>query len=74
MSDFEFITQDVDTLAAFIFGVIDTTENDVIEYIENNTGITISKVNLAPEIRIKMIVQDLLKEHVPSQEADDATR
>lgn len=73
MTKFEFLTQDVDTLAAGMFGIMEQIEDQTIEHIECATGITITRVNLAPEIRIAQIKEDLLQEYVPSQEADDAT-
>lgn len=74
MTKFEFLTQDVDTLAAGMYGLIEQSKDDVFEYIENNTGIVVTRVNLAPEIRIAQIKADLLQEYTPSQEDDDAFR
>lgn len=62
MTLFDFVTQDADTLAAFIYGLIDETEKNTINKIECMTGITICTANLAPEIRIAEITKDLLEE------------
>lgn len=62
MTKFDKITQNPQTLAAFIFGLIDQTETNILEYIECTTGITITRVQLAPEIRIASIAKDLTEE------------
>lgn len=46
-----------------MFGLIEETEDHIIEYIANMTGIKITRANLAPEIRIAQIKQDLLEEY-----------
>ena len=71
MTRFEFLTQDVDTLAAAMYGLIVQTEDQSIESIECATGMTIGRISLAPEIRIEQIKQDLLQEHVPSEVDND---
>ena len=71
MTTFDFLTQDPDTLAAWAYGLMEQTEDLVIEKIYLLTGITIDKVRLSPEIHIAGIKQDLLKPYTPS-EVDDA--
>lgn len=68
MTKYEKLTESPEALAAAIYGIITTTEDEVIEHIECATGITIGRVTLAPEIRIAMILKDLL------EEVDDAAR
>lgn len=72
MTQFEFLTQDVDTLAAAMYGLIVQTEDNCIESIECATGMTIGRVALAEDLRIAMIKADLLKEHV-TEEVDNDT-
>ena len=71
MTTFDFLTQDPDTLAAWAYGLMDETENLILDKIYLLTGITIDSVNLAPEIRIESIKQDLLRPYTQS-EVDDA--
>jgi hypothetical protein len=67
MTKYEKITESPETLAAAIYGVITTTEDEILERIECATGITIGRITLAPELRIAQITKDLL------EEVDDAT-
>lgn len=63
MTKFEYLTKDVDTLASAIYSIIDETETHILEYIANNTGIEVTRIAIAPEIRVAKIAHDLLEEH-----------
>lgn len=73
MTNFDFFTQDVDTLAAAIYGALDQCESDIIDKIYMLTGIEIDRVALSEDIRIAAIKQELLKPYVPSEEVDDGS-
>ena len=70
MTNFDFFTQDVDTLAAAIYGALDQCENELLDKIYMLTGIEIDRVTLSEDLRIAAIKQDLLKPYEP-QEVDD---
>lgn len=72
MTNFDFFTQDVDTLAAAIYGALDQCESDIIDKIYMLTGIEIDRVALSEDLRIAAIKQELLKPYVPV-EVDDGS-
>ena len=72
MTNFDFFTQDVDTLAAAIYGALDQCESDIIDKIYMLTGIEIDRVALSEDLRIAAIKQELLKPY-KSQEVDDGS-
>ena len=55
------MTYDVETIAAFIYGLTSQTEENMLESIERQ-GIKASLVRVAPEIQIAENVQMLLQE------------
>lgn len=73
MTNFDFFTQDVDTLAAAIYGALEQCESDILDNIYKLTGIEIDRVTLSEELRIAAIKQELLKEYVPSEEVNDGS-
>ena len=72
MTNFDFFTQDVDTLAAAIYGALEQNESEIIDKIYMLTGIEIDRVTLSEELRIASIKQYLLKPYVPA-EVDDGS-
>jgi hypothetical protein len=72
MTNFDFFTQDVDTLAAAIYGALEQCESDILDNIYVLTGIEIDRVTLSEELRIAAIKQELLKPYVPA-EVDDGS-
>ena len=63
MTVFEFVTQSPDHLASFVYGLLDQTESDIIDRIYLATGMEISRVSLAEEIRVAQIRHDLMEEY-----------
>lgn len=55
------MTYDVETMAAFIYGLTSQTEENMLECVERQ-GIKASLVRVAPEIQIEENVQMLLQE------------
>ncbi len=73
MTNFDYFTQDVDTLAAAIYGALEQCESDFVDKIYMLTGIEIDRVTLSEDLRIAAIKQELLKPYVPSEEVDDGS-
>ena len=67
MTRVELVSQDVDHLANFVWGLLDQTESAILVMIFRVTGIEIDRITLSPELRIAGIKSDLL------QEVDDDT-
>lgn len=57
----EIMSYDADTLAAFIYGLIAETEEDVVAKL-SMMGINISMCSLSEDVRIAMIKHDLMEE------------
>lgn len=62
MTVFEKITQSPDVLAAFVYGLLEQTEDDILDTIYCTTGMIVTRVALSPEIRVASILADLNKE------------
>lgn len=60
------MTYDIDTLAAFIYGLIVETEEGMLQMLSNK-GIDCSLVNLSPELRIANNVL-MLSQEVPDEQ------
>lgn len=63
MTVFEFVTQSPEHLANFVYGLLDQTESDILDRILLVTGIEVSRVSLAEELRVVSILHDLMEEH-----------
>ena len=63
MTVFEFVTQSPEHLANFVYGLLDQTESDILDRILLATGIEVSRVSLAEELRVASILHDLMEEH-----------
>lgn len=62
MTRYEHImSYDADTLAAFIYGLIAETEEDMVAKL-SMMGIEVSMCSLSEDVRIAMIKQDLMEE------------
>ena len=57
----QILTYDVDTMAAFIYGIIDGTEERLLSNL-SALGIEASLCSMSEELRIAQIKSDLLKE------------
>lgn len=57
----DIMSYDADTLAAFIYGLIAQTEEDVVAKL-SMMGIEVSMCSLSEDVRIAMIKHDLMEE------------
>lgn len=62
MTTFEKITESPEVLAAFLYGLLDETESQIIDGIYCTTGISVTRVSLSQELRIASLLADLNKE------------
>jgi hypothetical protein len=62
MTTFEKITESPEVLAAFLYGLLEQTEDDILDTIYCTTGMIVTRVSLSQELRIASLLADLNKE------------